>query len=228
MLYTRALAGRVLSLLAFVPSLTTAFAASNETTSREASRPERDDNVDLTALKERLGTGDADAFERIFRHLSEPTFRFVCGMVQEEALAHDITQDTFATLWEMRDRMDQVEALRPYVFQMARNRVYNQQRDAQTRRDHDEALRNFHAEASPPSPDADTEASMLQSRLEAWIEELPRRQREALCLCRQQDLSHQEIAQVMDIAPSTVNNHIVRAMEHLRSRLREHHPSFLA
>lgn len=186
-----------------------------------------DDEVGLDRLQSRLGAGDEEAFERIFRRLSTPVFRFVCGMVDDEALAHDLTQDTFAKLWAVRDRMEDVDSLRAYVFQMARNRVYNQQRDEQVRRDNRAELRASAAHASPPAPDTALDTDMLRSRLEDWINELPDRQREALTLRRQSDLSHKEIAEVMDISPNTVNNHIVRAMQHLRSRLRDHRPDLL-
>ncbi|WP_103020506.1 RNA polymerase sigma factor [Salinibacter altiplanensis] len=176
----------------------------------------------LDALCTRLANGDAEAFETIFRRLSEPIFRYVCGMVSDESLAHDLTQDTFAKLWTARDRMTSVGSLRAYVFRMARNRVYNQQRDAQTRRKNRDQLRKAPPHGSPPAPDRALDANLLRDRLREWIDELPNRQREALTLRRQQDLSHDTIADLMDIAPSTVNNHITRALKHLRERLREH------
>lgn len=186
--------------------------------------PPEDDELSFDVLRNRLGTGDEAAFERIFRRLSEPVFRFVCGMVQDEALAHDITQDTFAKLWSIRDRMDTVDSLRAYVFQMARNRVYNHQRDEAVRRDNEQDVRDAHPDASPPAPDETLDADLLRSLLERWIAELPDRQREALTLRRQKDLSHDEIAEIMDVSPNTVNNHIVRAMRTLRERLGEYRP----
>jgi len=191
-------------------------------------RSERDEEVGFDRLQSRLGTGDEEAFECIFRRLSAPVFRFVCGMVEDEALAHDLTQDTFAKLWTIRDRMEEVDSLRAYVFQMARNRVYNQQRDEQVRRDNQAELQTSSPHASPPAPDKALDTDMLRSRLETWIDDLPERQREALTLRRQSNLSHEEIAEVMDISPNTVNNHIVRAMQHLRSRLRDHRPDLLS
>jgi RNA polymerase sigma-70 factor (family 1) len=206
------------------------FASSYEdsTVRREASSGLDASDSSLDALKDRLERDDEAAFECIFRRLSEPVFRFVCGMVQNEALAHDITQDTFAKLWSIRDRMSTVDSLRAYVFQMARNRVYNHQRDEQVRRDNEESLQAAHPDSSPPSPDNILDADMLRSKLEHWIDELPDRQREALTLRRQNDLSHDEIAEIMDISSNTVNNHIVRAMKFLRNRLREHRPELLA
>jgi RNA polymerase sigma-70 factor (ECF subfamily) len=176
----------------------------------------------LDVLRRRLADDDAEAFETIFRRLSEPIFRYVCGMVSDTSRAHDLTQDTFAKLWTARDRMDSVDSLRAYVFRMARNRVYNQQRDARTRRENRNQLRESAPHGSPPAPDQALDADLLRERLRRWIDDLPDRQREALTLRRQQDLSHDEIADIMDIAPSTVNNHIVRALDHLRERLHEH------
>ena len=182
----------------------------------------------MEALRERLAASDAAAFEEIFRRLSEPVFRYVCGMVQDEALAHDLTQDTFAKLWSVRERLETVDALPAYVFRMARNRVYNQQRNERTRRDHREQLGDDAPHGSPPAPDQDLDADLLGALLHQWIDDLPDRQREALTLCRRKNLSHEEVADVMDIAPSTVNNHITRALQHLRERLREHRPDLLS
>ena len=199
-----------------------------EDATESTAHPTGDDEAEIDALRSRLGTGDEAAFEQIFRRLSAPVFRFVRGMVQDEALAHDLTQDTFAKLWAVRDRMETVDSLRAYVYQMARNRVYNQQRDERVRRDNRARLDEASAHASPPSPDTALDADMLRSRLETWIDELPDRQREALTLRRRSDLSHEEIADVMGISPNTVNNHIVRAMKHLRSRLHDHRPDLLS
>lgn len=184
----------------------------------------RAEEVPLDTLREQLAKSDADAFEQIFRGLSEPVFRYVCGMTSDESVAHDITQDTFAKLWSVRERMASVDSLRAYVFRMARNRVYNQQRNERTRRNNRAELRNGHSDTTAPPPDRAVDADMLRERLDEWIDELPDRQREALILRRQRDMSHDEIADVMGISPSTVNNHITRAMKHLRDRLHDVRP----
>jgi RNA polymerase sigma-70 factor (ECF subfamily) len=38
-------------------------------------------------------------------------------------------------------------------------------------------------------------------------------------LSRFEGLSHEEIASLMDLAPKTVNNHIVLALQHIRKKL---------
>ena len=192
---------------------------------RAGASPPEDDELSFDVLRNRLGTGDEAAFERIFRRLSEPVFRFVCGMVQDEALAHDITQDTFAKLWSIRDRMDTVDSLRAYVFQMARNRVYNHQRDEAVRRDHEQDVRDAHPDASPPAPDETLDADLLRSLLERWIAELPARPRDAFPLRRPKDLRHHALAYILDVSPPTVTPHIVRALRPLPARLGDYRPA---
>lgn len=205
-----------------LPDSTSVDAASGPSPSSSEAAPSNPPSIE--GLQERLAHGDETAFEHLFRQLSEPVFRFICGMVNDEALAHDLTQDTFAKLWSIRDRLNTIGSLRAYVFQMARHRVYNQQRSEEVRRDNQAEMKRLHPDASPPSPDHTLDARLLQDLLDEWVAELPKRQREALLLRRQNNLSHDEIAAVMDISPKTVNNHLVRAMKRLRRRLHDHRP----
>lgn len=186
------------------------------------------DSPDIDTLKRRVSESDRTAFEQLFRQLSPRIFRFVRGMLPSDAAAYDITQDTFAKLWDVRTTLDDVDAVVPYVFQMARNRVYNRKRDERTRRDNEALLADAIHPDSSSSPESELDAELLRDLFDQWIDELPARQREALTLQRMQNMSHAAIAEVMDIAPSTVNNHIVRALEHLRNRLREHRPDLLS
>jgi RNA polymerase sigma-70 factor (ECF subfamily) len=84
-------------------------------------------------------------------------------------------------------------------------------------------------DTEPVEPDvgAQMDADRLEADLRAWIKELPDRQREALTLSRFENLSHEAIAEVMDISPRTVNNHIVQALKKLRRWVRSHHAEHL-
>lgn len=180
-------------------------------------------------LSERLAASDRDALESVFRELSEPVFRYVAGMVEDEAAARDITQDTFLRLWSARDELADVESLTAYVFRVARNRVYNRERDERTRRDRRSraAAEAAAHSGTPAEPDESMDARRLGELLQGWIDDLPDRQREALVLSRRDALSHEEIGDVMGISPHTVNNHIVSGLEKLRRRARRERPDLL-
>ncbi|WP_022835897.1 RNA polymerase sigma factor [Salisaeta longa] len=182
----------------------------------------------LNVLCTQVAKGNRHAFERIFRRTSERVFRYAAYMTGSDTEAFDIVQDAFMALWERRDQLGDIEALIPYILQMVRHRVYNKQRGARTRRRNEEQLPRDVLRAAPPLPDEQVNADQLHSLMDQWIEALPPRQREALTLRRIDGLSHDDIAEVMDISPHTVNNHIVRAMDTLRERLRTHRPDLLA
>jgi RNA polymerase sigma-70 factor (ECF subfamily) len=198
-----------------------------EAVSEDPSRPNQA-VPSLDELRRAIARSSASAFETLFRRLSERVFRYVRGMTGSEATADDVTQDTFARLWSHRERLNGVDNLTAYIFQIARRQVYNLHRDRRVRRDNEAQLRDRELAALPDAPDAEVDTEMLKEMLDAWIHELPERQREAITLSRLEGLSHDAIAEVMDISPHTVNSHIVQAMKHLRSRLREHRPDLLS
>ncbi|WP_263788034.1 RNA polymerase sigma factor [Salinibacter grassmerensis] len=181
----------------------------------------------LDALCERLAASNEAAFEALFDRLGSPVFRFISGMVGTGPQAHDLTQETFVRLWEAREQMDEVQSPKAYVFQIARNRVYSHERSERTRRERRAERSPSSSGGAIPSPDDAVDTEALEDKMQAWISALPERQREALLLAREQGLSHDKIAQVMGISPSTVNNHIVKAMSTLRDRLNEYRPDLL-
>lgn len=184
---------------------------------------------DFAALCRRLKASDRDAFERVFRTLHDALFRYVRSMTDTPAIASDITQDVFVRLWDVRERLDPSRSLEAYVYRMARNRVYNHHRDRRTQADKhaDMQARAALDEGGAPLPDAALQSDVLEANIKAWIDDLPKRQREAFVLSRFNGLSHDEIAAVMDVSPRTVNNHIVSALKTLRDHVRAFEPSLL-
>jgi RNA polymerase sigma-70 factor (ECF subfamily) len=175
----------------------------------------------------RLAASDRDAFEGLFRRMSEPLFRFVAGMTGDETEARDVVQDIFARLWSARAELAEVRSLPAYLFRMARNEVYDRQREAEARRERVSRLHQGDRGSEPDSPEESLDALRLRELLDRWISDLPERQREALLLSRRDELTHEEVAEVMGISPNTVNNHVVRALERLRRRARDERPDLL-
>ncbi|HHP7237036.1 RNA polymerase sigma-70 factor [Longibacter sp.] len=177
----------------------------------------------------RLTESDRSAYEQVFREMYEPLVRYACSITKSRASAADIVQDVFVRLWESRSRLDPSQSLEAYLYRSVRNRAYNLHRNRRTRSDKQEDVQTEPVGnlSRPPSPDDAMDARDLERHLEAWIDELPNRQREALKLSRFEGLSHEDVAEVMEISPRTVNNHIVRALRSLRERIRTYEPSLL-
>lgn len=190
----------------------------------------RDDTPDVyQALCRRLKSSDRAAFKRVFQMLREDLLRYVRSLVHREAVVHDLVQDVFIALWEARETLDPSLPLKAYVYRMARNAAYRHLRDTRTHlRKHEQIKRERNGlDASMEVRDSSLDATMLANKMREWIAVLPDRQREALVLSRFHQLSHREIASVMDISPRTVNNHIVRALGSLQEKMEQFEPALL-
>lgn len=174
----------------------------------------------------RIKASDQDAFRAVFEELHDPLSRYALQITGKTATAQDVVQYAFTTLWDRRRDLDPEESLEALLFRIVRNRAYNIQRNRRTRETkHDEIQQD--TEPIRPNPGAEMDADRFETGLRTRIDELPERQREALMLSRFQDLTHDEIAGVMDISPRTVNNHIVNALKKLRRWIRTHHEDHL-
>lgn len=172
-------------------------------------------------LIRRLRASEQAALREVFCLFRAELVRYVRAIVRDGMVAHDLVQDVFVSLWELRATLAPDCALLAYLYRMARNRAYRHLRDERLHAEKHVEMRQMGREgAGGERPDDGVDAGLLQQKLHAWIADLPERQREALVLSRFHGLSHQEIADVMGISPRTVNNHMVRALEHLHERVR--------
>lgn len=163
-----------------------------------------------------IRTGDLAAFEALFRHL-QPFLLRMARQYADDATAADAVQETFARLWERRDRIDPDRSVRALLAQSVRNRLLNANRNASNR----QALLDAqgHTADAPARPDDIAHHASLAERLRALLQALPERQQVAITLTRFEGLSHSEAAVAMDCSARTVNNHIVRGLRTLRERL---------
>lgn len=122
--------------------------------------------------------------------------------------AEDLLQDTFVRALKHRDRIKTAVSRRAYLFGIARHVGLD-------------ALRRTEppgVAAEVVATPADDEDPRLES-MRAAIAELPALQREALLLKLQQELSYEEIAEVLDIPVGTVRSRLHYAVLRLRQVL---------
>ena len=175
---------------------------------------------------EPLRQSDQGAFEHMFRTLHGPLVQYALMFSKSRPIALDIVQDAFLKLWEVRETLDPNRSVKALLYRMVRNLSLNEQRDRQSRQ-----LKLLDVKRSRATDfhtlQAGVDAAVLKTKLQAWINALPERQREALLLSRFEGLTHDEVAHIMEVSPRTVNNHIVKALKQLRSQIRAFEPAIL-
>lgn len=177
----------------------------------------------FAAWSRRLCRSDQTAYTELFRATYDPLYRYAWYFTHDQEVAYDVLQEVYLKLWQIRERIDPARSLKALLYQMVRNTALNQLR-YDKRHAADPLDDMLYEPSSTPQHATDLDTEDLESEMEIWIAELPERRREAFMLSRYQGLSHAEIARIMDLAPKTVNNHIVLALQHLRERLLAHQP----
>ena len=168
-------------------------------------------------VAERIRRGDRAAFEEFFRAEYARLCSFLADQVGSAAEAEELAQDVLLRLWRARERLREHGSLRSYLYRSARNAAINHRRRA--------ALELQHSELGhipvPPSPPADERLRLrlLAETMSVALRDLPDRCRLIFDLSRRQQLTHAEIAEVLDISPRTVGTQIGRALKLLRHRL---------
>ncbi len=172
----------------------------------------------------RLVASDRTAFEALFATAAKPLYRYALRLTRQTDRAEDIVQDVFMRLWMRRTSLDPNRSLRALLYVMVRTHALTQERTASKR---EALLSDMDEPPVLPTPEETTQARLLGAQLRQWIDELPTRRREAFQLSRFDGLSYEEIANVMGLSVKTVDNHIWKALQHLRSRLHAFDPDLL-
>nr|WP_295865649.1 RNA polymerase sigma-70 factor [uncultured Chitinophaga sp.] len=178
---------------------------------------ERDEQVLLASA----ATGDETAFEELFRKYGRKLYSFMLQL-NGSAAAEDIVQEVFFKLWKERDKLSAITHFNSYLFRMAQNQAINDFRKMAraTLLPIEEAGR----QETTPATDSNEEIEFkaLRERVQEIIDSLPPQQRRVYLLNREQGLKHKEIAELLNISPSTVNKHLVQALHALRTGLGNH------
>ncbi len=166
-------------------------------------------------------TQDNDQFAEIQALLEPGIRRFVRRLIGPSDAEDDILQDVFISLYRNMHRIQPIENLRPYTYGIARKRCYSELRRRRHNREELPDLAELEWVPDNGSlPDEITHLLLLTLEVREAINRLPELQRQTLILYCEEDLSYQEIAQVMHTTVGTVKSRIHYAKQALHGLLK--------
>jgi RNA polymerase sigma factor (sigma-70 family) len=168
-------------------------------------------------LVEQVRRGNDAAFEVLFERHGPAILAFCRHMLRSREEAEDAVQHTFAAAYHDLQRDGEREiALKPWLFTIARNRCLSLLR---ARREVPAGADDLDSGArSGPGLAEQAEQRADLRHLLADVRELPDEQRAALLLTELGDLSHAEVASVLDCEVPRVKGLVFRARSALIAR----------
>ena len=189
---------------------------SARTTTREQ-RPIPADQCSDGELLQRIGGGDREAFDVLYRRFVRPVFALALRRLGDRGRAEDATQETFASIWRSASsyRPERGPGA-PWLYAVARNAIVDRTRVRS------EPPIEAPDEASPePGPPEAAERSWLSWRVHRALQDLPVHERPLLELAYWGGLSQSEIADFLNIPLGTVKTRTRSALGRLADSLEE-------
>jgi RNA polymerase sigma-70 factor (ECF subfamily) len=190
--------------------------------------PDREIDPDA-ALMLRVKRGDLAAFETLVDKYQQPIMNLVYRTLPDSTEAEDLAQHVFLQVFKSAPRYEVSAKFSTWIFTIARNLCLNEIRrrsrhpaeslDHTFEDDENQPTRQVEDTRECSAPDA-----LLQHELEEKVEhalaQLPEKQRTALLLCRQDELSYEQIAEILGCTLAATKSLIHRARETLKFRLK--------
>jgi len=168
-------------------------------------------------LIERIGQGDRDAFDELYRRFARPVLAMAMRQLGDNGRAEDAAQETFAAVWRSAKSFRSERGTgSAWLYAVARHAIVDR---ARQRRD---PLAEAPDEPSPDAGPAErAEASWLTWKVHSALEKLPERERVVLELAYWSGLSQTEIASYLDVPLGTVKTRTRTGLSRLTTDLEE-------
>jgi RNA polymerase sigma-70 factor (ECF subfamily) len=183
------------------------------------------------ALMLRVKRGDRAAFADLVDKYKQPVMNFIFRSLRDETEAEDLAQNVFLQVYKSRARYKQTAKFSTWLFTIARNLCLNELRRRsrhpaesieETHADHEDQPHRQYEDKSQLAPPEQLLQGELARKIEEALAGLPENQRSAILLCRQEDLSYEEIAGVLDCSLSATKSLIHRGRETLKEKLKRY------
>ena len=168
----------------------------------------------------RAGSGDRDAFERLYVRTSPKLFGVICRICSNRELAKEVLQESYVTIWQKAGIYDpELGSPIAWMARIARNRAIDLRRLRTERMSELSDPIEDYDEASPANPAGEAEQNEELRRLEACLGGLSPERRQMILLAYYSGWSREELAEKFARPVNTVKTVLRRSLALLRECL---------
>ena len=181
------------------------------------------------ALMLRVKRGDMQAFEELADKYKQPIVNMMYRMLRDLDEAEDLAQNVFIRVYQSAGRYEVSAKFSTWIFTIARRLCLNEIRrrgrhpaeslESSQSDNEEQAPRQFEDVKTFSPPEACLQGELAQ-KIEEALAQLPDKQRLAIVLCRQEELSYEEIARVLGCSLPATKSLIHRGRETLKEKLK--------
>jgi RNA polymerase sigma-70 factor, ECF subfamily len=184
---------------------------------RAVTIPAVNSDVSDGELISRVGSGDRNAFEVLYRRYSRPVFGLALRRLGDRGRAEDAVQETFASVWRAAGsyRPERGPGA-PWLYAVARNAIVD---NGRARRE--PPVEGVEEKAGDETPADRAEAGWVAWRVHRALAELPENERVVIELAYWRGRSQSEIAELLGIPLGTVKTRTRTGLARLADQLED-------
>ena len=152
-------------------------------------------------------------FNTEYLPLAPLLYRIAFHILEQQDEAEDAVQETFLKLWEMGNRLDDIESAKAYSIRILKNECLDRLRKAKKKVPVEQVL----AKESISPADEQIDSRRRLEKVLGAIKSLPDSQKQVLLLRTVEGLSYGEISEKMGMSQLTLRVLLTRAREALRN-----------
>ncbi len=176
-----------------------------------------------------LKAGSEDAYAWLIAHYHQPIYSLVYRVLSDPSDAADVTQEVFLKVFRGMKHFNGAASLKTWIYRIAIHEASNQRRWWFRHKSRERSI-------EPSSPDETTglqdilvddaespfdmfSHEQVRARVEEELKQVPEPYRTTVVLRDIEELSYEEIAEVLQVSLGTVKSRLMRGREALKKRL---------
>jgi RNA polymerase sigma factor (sigma-70 family) len=181
-------------------------------------------------LIQQLRAGDEQAFKTLVTNYQDLVYNTALGIVQNSEDAEDVAQEVFIQVYRSIDQFKGDARLSTWIYRITTTKALDHIRSRKRKKrfafitslfgPNDEIV---HEPVDFQHPGVALDRKEQAALLFQMINQLPENQKVAFTLHKTEELSYQEIADVMQLSVSAVESLLFRARQNLRKLLEKHY-----
>jgi RNA polymerase sigma-70 factor (ECF subfamily) len=190
--------------------------------------------ADESSIVAELKAGSEDAYAWLISQFQPPVYNLVYRILNDSADAADTTQEVFLKVFRGMEHFNGASSLKTWIYRIAVHEASNRRRwwfrhksretsmelepGGETEDQHGPCLKDILIDERT-SPFDDMARTEMRARVEGALREVAEPYRTTLVLRDMEELSYEEIAEVMDVSLGTVKSRLTRGREALKKKL---------
>lgn len=165
--------------------------------------------------------GNAEAFESLYQTYSAGLYNYGSKFTKDKDLIKECIQDLFVNLWIKRTSVGKPGHVKNYLYKSFRHSIFKKTFQLNKNESYEETESySFQVVLNVEEALIDNERQLqVSEQLQQAIAKLTARQREAIFLKFYEQLSYEEIAEVMGISVKAGYKIMARSLDYLRNNL---------